>query len=163
MASKRKPQQKDIPTVVKKNKATMSRTERKEEERKEELHIEEEQPYVFNDVDKDNIKYQIEHRIDAKMIGAMNSFLQRYAVRYRKTWLFVIYNRASRNFVGFIDISHLTEPERKSFYTFKERLELEKRIKDNPPKSDVNPVAHVKQVPPPLGVKIDAADDDFAE
>lgn len=159
MASKKK-QPKDIPTVAKRNKETMTRVERKEVELQEKLQIEEAPSGVLNDDDKANIKGQCERMINARMLGTINSFMSKYAVLYRGTWLFVVYNRDKNRLVDFIDISDLTTTERNSFDVFKNRTEMERRRKEYPPAEPVRPVTMVRQVPPPNGFATDDTDDD---
>ena len=158
MSSKKKSQPKDIPTVTKKNKATMTRTERKEEERKEELQIEEEKPFSLNDQDKANIKHQCEHMDKVTLLSTVNSFIVKYAVCYRGTWLFVLYNREKHRLVDFIDMSFLSNTEKNAFQLFKNRIELERRRQIATPAQEVRPVVMVRQVPPPNGFSSD--DDD---
>lgn len=163
MASKKKSQPKDIPTVAKKNKAVLTRTERKEEELKEELQIDQ-PPKVLNEEDKANIKNQCERMQNAAMLGTINSFMAKYTVFYRGTWLFVVYNHDKKRLVDFIDISDLTSSERNSFQIFKNRTELARRRDAFPKAEPIRPVAMVRQAPPPNGVKVDVTeDDDFAE
>lgn len=159
MASKKR-QPKDVPTISKKNKTTMTRMEKKEVELQEELQIEEEPSSVLNADDKANIKGQCERMINTKMLGTINTFMAKYAVLYRGTWLFVVYNRDKNRLVDFIDISDLTTTERNSFEVFKNRTEMERRRREYPPTEPVRPVAMVRQVPPPNGFATDDTDDD---
>lgn len=156
MSSKKRNQQKDIPEVVKKNRSNMTRTERKEDELKEELKIEEPKAFVLNDADKDNIKHQCERMRDAKMLGSINSFMAKYAVYYRGTWLFVVYNRDKNRLVDFIHISNLTSTEKNTFQVYKNKIEMAKRMSSAPAPHVVRPIVMVKQVPPP----VDVTDDD---
>ena len=156
MSSKKKTQPKDIPEVVKKSKAKMTRPERKEEELKEELHIEEPKEFVLNDADKENIRHQCERMHDAKMLGAINSFMAKYAVYYRGTWLFVVYNRDKNRLVDFIHISNLTNMEKNTFQVYKNKIEMARRKAAAPAPQVVRPVVMVKQVRPP----VDFSDDD---
>ena len=151
MASKKRTQPKNVPTVTKKNKATMTRMERKEEELKEDLHIEESNNHVLNNDDKENIKHQCDRLINTKMLSTINSFMAKYAVLYRGSWLFVVYNRDKNRLVDFIDMSDLTSTERNSFEVFKNRTEQERRRQEYPAPPPVRPVAMVRQVPPPNG------------
>lgn len=155
MASKKKSQPKNVPTITKQNKSTMTRTERKEEELKEELHIEEPNNNVLNNDDKENIKHQCERMINTKMLGTINSFMAKYAVLYRGKWLFVVYNRDKNRLVDFINLSDLTSTERNSFEVYKNRTELERRRQEFPPPPPIRPVMMVRQVPPPNGFAVD--------
>lgn len=155
MSSKKKTQPKDIPEVVKKSKAKMTRPERKEEELKEELHIEEPKTFVLNDTDKENIKHQCERMQDAKMIGAINSFMAKYAVYYRGTWLFAVYNRDKNRLVDFVHISNLTDMEKNTFQVYKNKIEMARRMSAAPAPHVVRPVVMVKQVPPPVDMDED--------
>lgn len=157
MASKKR-QSKDVPHVVKKNKAVLPRQERKQEELKEELAIEEEKPFELNDDDKYNIKQQCEHMQNAKILGSVNTFLVKYVVYYRKSWLFVLYNRESHRLMGFTDISYLTPAEKNLFRMFKNQIELKARRQASPPLPQVRPIVMIKQNPPPVDIP-----DDFEE
>ncbi len=159
MASKKRNQQKNVPEIVKKSKSQMTRTERKEEELKEELKIEEPSEYVLNEEDKNNIKHQCERMVNTKMLGSINSFMAKYAVYYRGTWLFVVYNRDKNRLVDFLNIASLTQAEKNTFQIFKNRVELERRRQIIQPMQEVRPIVMVKQVPPPNGFSSDEDDE----
>lgn len=139
-----------------KKKSKLNRQDRKTEEIKEELHIEE--PEGFSQEDKDNIRRQCEKYDNAKMIGTINSFMAKYAVCYRNEWVFAIYNREKNRLVDMVDITYLSTEEKVSFEHFKMRTEAERRRQINPQPIPITPVAAIKQNPPPHA-KPDAVDE----
>lgn len=112
-----------------KNKKKLTRTQKKVEEIKEELNIQEEN--VLTKDDYAAMAIQCEKFKNACSVGTVGSCITKFAVYYKKQWFFVTYNRDKQKIGSAFDITFLDQEEYDTFIRYKTRLETAMRQKSS--------------------------------
>lgn len=110
-----------------KNKKKLSRTQKKVEKIKENLNIKEQEG--LSEEDYKVLLYQCEKFKDAAEVGRVSSSIAKFAVYYKRQWFFVTYDRVNHKVSRVFDITFLKTEEHENFLRFKNRVEMEERIK----------------------------------